>query len=273
METNVELAIEIIPNSLSSLADEINNADKNCQNSFKYTLGYAIYAGECLLKAKELCGHGNWLKWRAQNIKHPERTSERYMQLARNKSLLLSNSPKLANLTMDGALRLLKSGTSMLQSMSNDWWTPKKYMDAVHEVMGHIDLDPCSTPEANKTIRARKFYTERDDGLIQPWFGKVFMNPPYGTLTSAFAEKFYLEYGSTVEEAIILVNSRATDADWFQPMFEGVICFTDHRIDFDSPYEKQTSSTHGSCFIYFGANDEKFAEVFARFGNIVKRYP
>src|SRR3990170_4877703 len=27
----------------------------------------------------------------------------------------------------------------------------------------------------------------------------------------------------------------ATDSDWFQPCFNGMICFTDHRIDFDSP--------------------------------------
>ena len=97
------------------------------------------------------------------------------------------------------------------------------------------------------------------------------MNPPYGRAGPQFIEKLYHELGSTVEEAIVLVNSRATDAAWFQPMFEGTICFTDHRIDFNSPEEKQTSSTHGSCFVYFGPNKDKFAKIFSKFGNVVKR--
>jgi ParB family chromosome partitioning protein len=157
--------------------------------------------------------------------------------------------------------------------MSNDWWTPKQYIAAVVEVMGGIDLDPATCLAANKTVGAKKFYTEDSDGLSQEWRGRVFLNPPYGKLGSAFAAKLYESLGSGVDEAIMLVNSRATDADWFQPCFNGVICFTDHRIDFDSPYEKPTSSTHGSCFVYFGPNEIKFADVFARFGNVVKRFP
>lgn len=173
-------------------------------------------------------------------------------------------------LTRAGVMR--KAWMAILNSDEIEWWTPKIYIDAVYEVMGEIDLDPASSKEANKTIKAKKIYTKSDDGLIQNWFGKVFLNPPYGQLGPEFAEKLYNEYGSSVDEAIMLVNSRATDANWFQPCFEGVICFTDHRIDFDSPEEKQTSSTHGSCFVYFGPNEEKFAEVFSKFGNVVKRY-
>ena len=86
-------------------------------------------------------------------------------------------------------------------------------------------------------------------------------------------EKFLTEIQSSFPEGILLVNSRATDAEWFQPCFNGTLCFTDHRIDFDSPDEKPTSSTHGSVFVYFGPNEEQFAKVFSRFGNIVKRWP
>jgi hypothetical protein len=176
-------------------------------------------------------------------------------------------------LSWSGAFHLAFSGTPMLQSLSNDYYTPEKYIAAVREVMGDIDLDPASCTRANKTVKAKEIYTEADDGLNQDWYGRVFLNPPYGKLGSAFAAKLYESLGSGVDEAVMLVNSRATDADWFQPCFNGVICFTDHRIDFDSPEEKATSSTHGSCFVYFGPNEEKFAAVFAQFGNVVKRWP
>lgn len=165
----------------------------------------------------------------------------------------------------------LKSG-NLLSSDSPEWWTPKKYIDAAREVMGGIDLDPASCAEANKVVQATQFYDEETNGLDKTWEGRVFLNPPYGLGGPEFIEKFIHDIESTFNEGIILVNSRSTDADWFQPMFNGVICFTDHRIDFDSPGEKKTSSTHGSCFIYFGPNEKKFSETFAQFGNIVKRW-
>lgn len=160
----------------------------------------------------------------------------------------------------------------ILSSDDEEWWTPKEYMDAVHAVMGGIDLDPASNAKANGVVMAKNYYTKDDDGLKQQWGGRVFLNPPYGKAGPPFINKLIVELGNTVTEAIVLVNSRATDAEWFQPMFDGIICFTDHRIDFDSPEEKQTSSTHGSCFIYFGPNKAKFAKVFSGFGNVMRRY-
>jgi len=161
----------------------------------------------------------------------------------------------------------------LLESDSPEWWTPAKYIEAVREVMGEIDLDPASCSEANKTVRAKKFYDKQNDGISKAWKGRVFLNPPYGTGSADFIEKFFHDFGSTFEEGIVLVNSRATDADWFQPLFEGVLCFTDHRIDFDSLHKKKEQSTHGSCFIYFGPNEKKFAKVFSQFGPIVRKWP
>src|SRR3972149_4294624 len=162
----------------------------------------------------------------------------------------------------------------VLLSTKDNWWTPEKYVSAVRAVMGTIDLDPASCEQANETVQAARIYDGKTngDGLSLPWAGKVFLNPPYGKLGPAFVGRLYEFLGSGVTEAILLVNSRATDSDWFQPCFNGMICFTDHRIDFDSPDDKDTSSTHGSCFVYFGPNKDRFAEIFAEFGNVVRRY-
>lgn len=162
---------------------------------------------------------------------------------------------------------------ALLLSGSKEWYTPKEYIDSVYEVLSEIDLDPASCEEANHTIKAQKFYTKEDDGLSHPWIGKVFLNPPYGEDGPPFIEKLIQEYKTeNVTEFILLVNSRATDAEWFQSLYDGIICFTDHRIDFDSPEEKNTSSTHGSCFVYFGHNEKKFAESFSKYGSILKRF-
>lgn len=265
----------ILQNSceLAELAKQINEAHLAVETSFGHSLAHAIRAGELLNQAKESCPHGTWEYWLEKNIKFSRSYAHVYRNIASNKGLLLSNIQKTGYLSLDAALRLAKGGMPMLQSMSNDWWTPKQYIDAVYEVMGGIDLDPASTEEANKTVGAKTIYTEDNDGLSQIWQGRVFLNPPYGNLCREFIGQFYEFWGSSVVEAVILVNANSVDTDWFQPLFTGVMCFTDHRINFNSPYGEATASTHGNCFIYFGPNEEKFAAVFEKFGNIVKRWP
>jgi hypothetical protein len=59
---------------------------------------------------------------------------------------------------------------------SNDWLTPPEFFTALGLP---FDLDPCS-PGPGHWVPAEKIYTKADDGLRQPWFGRVFMNPPFG---------------------------------------------------------------------------------------------
>lgn len=42
------------------------------------------------------------------------------------------------------------------------WYTPQFIIDAAREVLGTIDLDPASDSEANKTVKAIKFYSVVD---------------------------------------------------------------------------------------------------------------
>jgi hypothetical protein len=59
---------------------------------------------------------------------------------------------------------------------SDDWYTPPDMLDALGEV---FDLDPCS-PGAGHWVPAKSVYTKQDNGLEQPWYGFVWMNPPFG---------------------------------------------------------------------------------------------
>jgi hypothetical protein len=57
----------------------------------------------------------------------------------------------------------------------DEWLTPPEIIGA----LGEFDLDPCS-PINRPWDTAKKHYTILDNGLIQPWEGKVWCNPPYG---------------------------------------------------------------------------------------------
>ena len=78
---------------------------------------------------------------------------------------------------------------------------------------------------------------------------------------------------AVIHEAIALLNGHSTDTNWFQPLWDYTLCFTDHRIKFVPHDEtKKTSSTHGSVFVYLGKNELRFAEVFRQFGRIVREW-
>lgn len=59
---------------------------------------------------------------------------------------------------------------------SDDWYTPPEIFGALGLT---FDLDPCS-PGDTHWVPARCCYTKDDDGLMQPWSGRVFVNPPFG---------------------------------------------------------------------------------------------
>jgi DNA N-6-adenine-methyltransferase (Dam) len=165
----------------------------------------------------------------------------------------------------------------MVSAESNEWYTPRNYVEAARKVLGEIELDPASCESANKkVVKATKFYTEEDDGLKQNWYGKVFLNPPYGDVGPQFVARLVKEYeAGNVDEAILLLNSHVTDSKWFQPLFDYILCFTDHRSKFwneENPEGTSTSPTHGSVFVYFGKNSKVFEKHFKQFGAVLQRY-
>lgn len=60
---------------------------------------------------------------------------------------------------------------------SQEWYTPRYILDA----LGKFDLDPCS-PVVRPFDTAKKHYTQADDGLCNPWMGRVWLNPPYNDI-------------------------------------------------------------------------------------------
>ena len=156
-----------------------------------------------------------------------------------------------------------------------EWFTPPHIVEAVREVFGGaIDLDPASNLEANKIIRAEKFFTIEDDALSHEWHGKIFLNPPYSrSLLPRFVQKLRTErIMQHVDEAIILTNA-ATETEWFEQLaaIATGFCFPRGRIKFIRPDGTASDQpTFGQVVTYVGCRNEKFFDVFKDFGSCME---
>lgn len=63
------------------------------------------------------------------------------------------------------------------RAQTDEWLTPPFVLAALGG-WESFDLDPC-TPDIQPWPTAKARYTRADDGLAQPWSGRVWLNPPY----------------------------------------------------------------------------------------------
>lgn len=160
--------------------------------------------------------------------------------------------------------------------MSNEWYTPAKYIEAAREVMGSIDLDPASCELANQTVRAAHYYSKEDDGLSKAWYGNVWLNPPYGkrdgrSYITLFVRKLIHEFkAGNIRQAVLLTTCR-TDSAWFKLLWDYPLCFASHYVTFHRPDNlPDTRHMSGSVFVYLGPHEQKFVSTFSQFGRIAK---
>ena len=97
---------------------------------------------------------------------------------------------------------------------SDDWSTPPAYFAEINARFGPFDLDPCARPE---TAKAAKFFTKADDGLAQPWMGRVFCNPPY-SCPRKWCEKAHAETATGRASIVVMLLPAAVDTNWFHDL-------------------------------------------------------
>ena len=104
-----------------------------------------------------------------------------------------------------------------LTSLNEVWTTPPHIIESLISVFGIFDLDPCSETSNNKkrNSRAKIGYTAKDNGLISPWFGTVFVNPPYGRTVGLWVKKCHYEAHKGNTKTIIGLLASRTDTKYF----------------------------------------------------------
>jgi ParB family chromosome partitioning protein len=66
--------------------------------------------------------------------------------------------------------------SALLLHRTTEHYTPQYILDSVIACMGAINLDPCSNSREIPNVTATRHYTSQENGLVQPWMGRVFLN-------------------------------------------------------------------------------------------------
>ena len=171
-----------------------------------------------------------------------------------------------------------------INSQSQEWGTPLKYVEATKEVFnGKIDLDPCSSKysivEANVEYRLPE-----QDGLKSSWdYPTIYVNPPYGLDRErgtsikqwlARCAESHEVYGS---EIIALVPVATNTSHWKTSVFTRAtaVCFLyDTRLKFLENGKNGGKGAPMACAtIYWGDFFDKFYNVFINHGAVVDIRP
>ena len=140
-------------------------------------------------------------------------------------------------------------------------------MVAARAVMGRIDLDPASTSEANETVQAKAIYTVEDDGLEQPWAGRVFLNPPFSAqLKRAFCDRLRESVTSGDVTQAVLVTPIDISPQWGDVIrtCASAVALAVGSTPFYGPRGERGGPGFGHMVSYYGPNVERFASVFGK---------
>jgi phage N-6-adenine-methyltransferase len=226
-----------------------------------------LEAGERLIFEKDRVGHGKWGKWLSDNrakLGFGERLAERLMEKAREAA---SNPQLIANLEL-----WWNKPRGTLGTGNNEWFTPQEIIERARTVLGEIDLDPASHDEAQKVVRAKKYFDKDSDGLAQKWHGRVWLNPPYAPpLIGKFIGKLLMEWNARRITACIALTHNYTDTAWFQRAVHvaNVICFPQGRVRFIDIDGDLAKPTQGQAFFYFGDDVSNFRSRFETVGAVL----
>jgi len=100
----------------------------------------------------------------------------------------------------------------LMSSATPEWETPMSVFAPLDEEF-RFTLDTAATPE---NAKCRQFYTAQDDGLQQPWTGRVWCNPPYGREIPRWVERARQAAEAGEVELVVMLLPARTDTAWWQ---------------------------------------------------------
>ena len=155
-----------------------------------------------------------------------------------------AGSPLTARLVRDVVTHRLPAAGAHEHIGTDRWETPADLFETLDREFA-FDLDVCALPENAKCAR---YYTPDHDGLRQPWQGRCWMNPPYGSTIATWITKAWesTKQGATV---VALVPVHTETGWWWNYCRHAEIRFLRGRLRFSN---SPTAAPFASAIVVFG---------------------
>lgn len=125
------------------------------------------------------------------------------------------------------------------------WLTPH----GIIRQLGPFDLDPCAATNPPWPT-ANEHYVESQDGLSLPWYGMVWLNPPYSDAWT------WMERLAAHGQGIALVFARTETVGFHKTVWDRAtaIAFPKGRLKFCTPDGQPAKGNAGapSCYVAYG---------------------
>ena len=156
--------------------------------------------------------------------------------------------------------------SALMSSGKDDWETPAKVLDRVHEMTAIIGLDPCAGPNTDLAVIN---WTEREDGLSRDWAaattGLCFINPPYSQ-NKLWIPKVINESKKGLECVLLLPARTDTLAFQLAMRWSSAVCFIQGRLKFlDNGKSVKHSAPFPSAALYFSGERGRWASFVSAF--------
>lgn len=149
-------------------------------------------------------------------------------------------------------------GTHQSAAMDSDeWLTPLHIL----RELGRFDLDPCAAPEPRPWSTAERHIVRSENGLTQPWFGRVWLNPPYGgpSIIGPWMRRMVSH-----SNGMALIFARTETALFFETVWRAAaaVLFLEGRLFFHRPDGRRARANAGapSCLVAYGAQNAETLE-------------
>ena len=105
-----------------------------------------------------------------------------------------------------------RPNTTAFQNLPNsdERPVPQFVFDWIAQHFGPFDLDVAAT---DQNAKCEKYFTKQQDGLSRPWFGNVWLNPPYSNIRP-WAQKAW-DYAHNGPGSVTALLPVWTDTSWF----------------------------------------------------------
>jgi phage N-6-adenine-methyltransferase len=184
-----------------------------------------------------------------------------------------SNHPQQTAKREPGEALFDVAGARDVTDEVDDRGTDPAFFDATAERFGGFTLDVAA---ASHNAKCERFYTREDDGLMQPWRGRVWCNPPYSDC-GTWVEKAWLEWemrrprrdriqgNESLDLIVMLLPANRVEQAWWQDHVEPYrdrpdsplsVEFLRGRMRFDrpdwTPGPKGDRPPFGCCLLIWG---------------------